>query len=595
MPAAEPASLTGSVPNEPNGTIRGDSKSPADEAGMDTLRSLLLGPTEKQLADVHARLTDPQRQLKEIAHLLPAAIAVRSRQNDELTDAMAPTVAAALDRSIRKDPQPLADALFPVMGPAIRKSIAAALSGMIESFNQSLAHSLSIRGLRWRFEALRTGRSFAEVVMMHTLLYRVEQIFLIHKETGLLLQQVSAGGAAVQDADMVSGMLTAIQDFVHDSFNSGNSRRDDQLETLQVGELTVWIEQGPLAVLAGVIRGNAPSELRNSFRQVLERIHLQYGAAMKDFAGDAAPFAPVAEMLEECLQSRYHEAQQPARSGRLLTPFRIAAGLLLLFVLVWGFFWLRNQRRWDDYVARLRSEPGIVVTDAEKRGWKYHVGGLRDPLAADPQVIMRDSGIDPRGVVDHWEPFTALSPEMILARTKKQLAPPATVNLKISENTLVVDGFASHQWVVQAREAVRWLPGLGQLREDNLLDLERIEDPLLMFKLDSAELVPGQADKFARLTADIGRLQAQAQAMQKNVRLEIVGHTDGSGSEKRNDSLSAERAQTVASALKTRLPVWTNLTVEAEGTKERLRDELTEADRATNRSVTFRVISTDVH
>src|SRR5205809_1506179 len=151
MPAAEPASLAGSVPNEPNGTIRAESKSPADEAGMDTLRSLLLGPTEKQLADVHARLTDPQRQLKEIAHLLPAAIAVRSRQDDELTDAMAPTVAAALDRSIRKDPQPLADALFPVMGPAIRKAISAALSGMIESFNQSLAYSLSIRGLRWRF------------------------------------------------------------------------------------------------------------------------------------------------------------------------------------------------------------------------------------------------------------------------------------------------------------------------------------------------------------------------------------------------------------------------------------------------------------
>lgn len=559
---------------------------------MDKLRSLLLGPTEKQLADVQARLTDPQRQLKEVAHILPAAIAVRSRQDDELTDAMAPTVAAALDRSIRKDPQPLADALFPVMGPAIRKSIAAALSGMIESFNQSLAYSLSLRGLRWRFEALRTGRSFAEVVMLHTLLYRVEQVFLIHKETGLLLRQVSARGAAVQDADMVSGMLTAIQDFVHDSFST---RQDDQLETLQVGQLTVWIEQGPLAVLAGVIRGNAPSELRTIFRETLERIHLQYGAALKEFAGDAAPFAPAAELLEESLQSRYNEAEQPARAGRVLTPFRIVAGLLLLLVLVWGYFWVRNARRWDNYVTRLRSEPGIVVTDAEKRGWTYHIGGLRDPLAADPQVILGETGIDTRSVVTKWEPFTALSPEMVLARAKKLLAPPTTVNLKVEENTLEVEGFASHQWVLQARQAVRWLPGLGQLREDKLLDLERIEDPLLMFKLDRAELVPGQEDKFDRLATDIGRLQAQAQAMQKNVRLEIVGHTDGSGTEERNNTLSAERARTVASALQARLPVWTNLTVEAEGTRERLRDELTEADRATNRSVTFRVIATDVH
>ena len=592
MSAAEPASIVGSVPDKANGAIPAESQSPVDEAGMDKLRSLLLGPAEKQLADVHARLTDPQRQLKDVAHVLPAAIAVRARQDDELTDAMGPTVAAALDRSIRKDPQPLADALFPVMGPAIRKSISAALSGMIESFNQSLSYSLSVRGLRWRFEALRTGRSFAEVVMLHTLLYRVEQVFLIHKETGLLLRQVSARGTAVQDADMVSGMLTAIQDFVHDSFSTG---RDDQLETLQVGELTVWVEQGPLAVLAGVIRGNAPSDLRMTFRETLERIHLQYGAAMKEFLGDAAPFGPSADLLEECLQSRYHEAAQPARSGRVLTPFRIVAGALLLLALVWGFFWIRNQRRWDDYVARLRAEPGIIVTDAEKRGWKYHVGGLRDPLAVDPQVIMRESGIDPRGVIDHWEPFMALSPEMVLARARKMLVPPATVNLKVAENTLEVGGFASHQWVLQARQAVRWLPGLGQLREDNLLDLERIEDPLLMFHLDRADLVPGQEDKFNRLAADIGRLQAQAQSMQKNVRLEIMGHTDGSGTEARNNSLSADRAQTVARALQARLPVWTNLTVEAAGSKERLRAELTEADRATNRSVTFRVITTDAH
>jgi len=150
------------------------------------------------------------------------------------------------------------------MGPAIRKAISSALSGMIESFNQTLSYSVSVRGLRWRLEALRTGKSFAEVVLMHTLLYRVEQVFLIHKKTGLLLQHVSAVPGAVQDADMVSGMLTAIQDFVHDSFSS---RRSDELETLQVGDLTVWIEQGPLAILAGVIRGNAPSDVPRSLRK----------------------------------------------------------------------------------------------------------------------------------------------------------------------------------------------------------------------------------------------------------------------------------------------------------------------------------------
>jgi OOP family OmpA-OmpF porin len=75
---------------------------------------------------------------------------------------------------------------------------------------------------------------------------------------------------------MVSGMLTAIQDFVHDSFASPDG---EALEDLRVGDLAVWVERGPQAVLAAVIRGNAPQDLRTVFQEALERIHLQFGTA----------------------------------------------------------------------------------------------------------------------------------------------------------------------------------------------------------------------------------------------------------------------------------------------------------------------------
>jgi OOP family OmpA-OmpF porin len=563
--------------------------SSTDEQSMAELRTLLLGPAEAQIAEVHERLTNPSRQLEEVSHVLPAAISVRSREDDELTDALAPTVAAALQRSVRKDPQPLADAIFPIMGPAIRKAIATALSGMVQSLNQSLTYSLSITGLKWRLEALRTGKSFAEVVMLHTLLFRVEQVFFIHKETGLLLHQVSALGTQSQDADMVSAMLTAIQDFVHDSFTTPTG---DDLETLKVGELTVLIERGPLAVLAGVIRGNAPQDLRGVFQETLERIHLQFGVALNDFKGDAAPFAATAPLLEDCLQAHY-DSKQPSTAGRKLTPFTIIVGIFLLALLIWGFFWLRDKRRWDAYVEKLRNEPGIIVAETGKRDGKYFLSGLRDPLARDPQLVLQDSRIDPRTVVSHWEAFQALTPEFVLARARNLLAPPATVSLNLKDGVLEAEGFASHQWVTETRRSARFLPGLGGLRDDRLLDLNRIEDPLLMFVFDRSELVAGQTEKFNLLAADIQRLQAQAEALQKNMRLEISGHTDGSGTEARNSTLSQERAQAVASELEARLPKWRNLTIKAVGSKERVREEVTEADRATNRSVTFRVIATE--
>jgi OOP family OmpA-OmpF porin len=560
-----------------------------DEENMAELRTLLLGPAEKQLAEVHTRLTDPRRQMEEVSRVLPAAISVRSRQDNSLSDALAPTVAAALQQSVRRDPQPLADAIFPIIGPAIRKSIATALSGMIQSLNQSMAYSLSVQGLRWRLEALRTGKSFAEVVLLKTLLYRVEQVFLIHKDTGLLLQQVSAPGIKSQDADMVSGMLTAIQDFVHDSFTTPEG---DELEDLRVGDLSVCVERGPQAVLAAVIRGNAPEDLKAIFQEALEKIHLQFGTALNEFEGDAAPFAATVPLLEDCLAAHYSGSKEKS-ARRRITPVTVIVGVLLIAVLVWGFFWWRDMRRWDAFVERLRSEPGIMVAETGNRDGKRFLSGFRDPLARDPQQVMQEFKVDPQNVISHWEPFHALAPEFVLARTRSLLKPPATVEFSLQNGTLEAEGFATHDWVSETRRAARFLPGLGGFNEEKLLDLNRIEDPLLRFVLDRAELVPGQQEALNLLTADIERLQSLAVAMQKNVRLENLGHTDTSGSEARNSTLAEERAKTVASALKARLPTFPNLTIKAIGSRDKVREENTEADRASNRSVTFKVVSTD--
>jgi OOP family OmpA-OmpF porin len=462
---------------------------------------------------------------------------------------------------------------------------------MVQSFNQSLTYSMSVKGLRWRLEALRTGKSFGEVVLLHTLLFRVEQVFLIHKETGLLLHQVSIAGAQTQDADMISAMLTAIQDFAHDSFTAD---RNGELETFQVGELTVLVEAGPLAVLAGVIRGTAPQDLRAVFQEALERIHLQFGTALSEFSGDATPFAAAEPLLEDCLESRYDVPAPSAGTKRFkLTPFTGALGIILLALLFFGGWWLRDKWRWNSFIERLRNEPGIIVTENGSRGGKYFLSGLRDPLARNPEAILRESKIDPGKIESHWESFQALTPAFVSARAKTLLEPPATVRLGVQDGVLEAEGFASHQWVLDTRRAARLLPGVSQYRDDKLLDLNRIEDPLLMFELDRAELVRGQEEKLNLLVADIGRLQTQAVALKKNVLLEISGHTDGSGTEARNSTLSAERAKAVADALSTRLPSQTNVTVRPVGSKEKLREEVTETDRATNRSVTFKVIATD--
>ena len=193
-----------------------DSQQPQD--ALNELRELLLKPIQAQLDDLQKRLDTPDLHAKDVSRVLPEAIFLRSKRDKKIEMALEPITEKTIKSSIRRDRKALVDALFPVMGPAIRRAIASAIQGMIQSFNQILEHSISVNGLKWRLEALRTQKSFAEVVLLHTLIYQVEQVFLIHRETGLVLQHVVTKTVSADDPDLVSSMLTAIKDFVQDSF-----------------------------------------------------------------------------------------------------------------------------------------------------------------------------------------------------------------------------------------------------------------------------------------------------------------------------------------------------------------------------------------
>ena len=85
---------------------------------------------------------------------------------------------------------------------------------------------------------------------------------------------------------MISGLLTAIQDFARDSFKAASA---DGLETLKVGELSVWTESGSSAFLAAVIRGNPPSEFKQNLAEAINNIHRYHGRLLEEFQGEASP------------------------------------------------------------------------------------------------------------------------------------------------------------------------------------------------------------------------------------------------------------------------------------------------------------------
>jgi OOP family OmpA-OmpF porin len=549
------------------------------------LRTLIIGPEQRELRDLEARISDPGRVARDVSAVLPEAVLLR-KHDPQLTRALAPTIEEAITSSVRQNPQPLADALFPVIGPAIRKAIAASLSGMLESLNRTLEHSVSWRAVQWRITALRTGKSFAEVVLLNTLVYRVEQVLLIDRRTGLLLQHLTDGSTPPQDAEMVSGMLTAIRDFARDSFRVAEN---DALETLQVGDVAVWIEQGPYAILAAVIRGTAPRELRTALQEALESVHAYHGEALRDFNGDAAPLEPVRPRLESLLQARYRRPEKP------VSPLIwVGVAILALVAGTWLVLALQARARWTGYIEALRAEPGIVVVSTDRRGGRRIVNGLRDPLARDPASLLAAHQLAPTSVAGTWQLYQALDPELVLRRARQILRPPPAVTLRLTNGVLVADGTATAEWIL---ESARVAPAIGGvLRYDPagavnhaIGDLARqLEESPVLFVRGSATPVVGEGAMQAHLPR-LRAIDGLARLGGLRVRLDIVGHADGDGPPQLNDRLSLRRAERVRAAIDAERLAATDIATRGAGSREPLVDSVLEADKQRNRRASLHV------
>ena len=205
---------------------------------LNELRDIIVGPEQKQIQKIEKQIEVIDKE--QLSEVLPESLILSTKKDNKLYKALSPTIEESLDYSIKKNPKAIAEAIFPIIGPAIRKSIYNALKELRDSINLAIEQKFN---LSWRIESLKTGRPYSEIVLNHCLLFRVEQIFLIHNETGLLIQHVGLNNVNSDNSDLISGMLTAIQDFVRDSFGS----KDEEIESFNVGEFKIIIENGPSA------------------------------------------------------------------------------------------------------------------------------------------------------------------------------------------------------------------------------------------------------------------------------------------------------------------------------------------------------------
>ncbi len=140
--------------------------------------------------------------------------------------------------------------------------------------------------------------------------YNVEEIFLIHN-SGKLLKHVGYKTHSKIDNDIFSGMFTAIQGFIEESFTTNSNlkstklghtlksgkesqekdgKKSLKLNEFKVGENQVIIEDGEFTYMAVVYKGPGAMALHHVIKQSLTEIENKYNEQMEYWDGDISHF-----------------------------------------------------------------------------------------------------------------------------------------------------------------------------------------------------------------------------------------------------------------------------------------------------------------
>lgn len=543
------------------------------------LRRLVLG---EDYSSALKRYISKEEEVERVADVLPQAVKLSTQT--ELGNALAPVVDKAIERSIEQNPTRITHILFPIMGPAIRKAVASALAEMVQSLNILLEKSLTLGSLNWRIRAWRAGMPYAQYVLLQTIQYRVEQVLLVHRETGLLLNSVTAPEVHSQDPELVSSMLTAIGDFVSDSFSSG----DETLEKIRFGDLEIHLNVGPHAILAIAVRGSASDELALKAKTTIEAVHAHFGHQLNHFGGDREPFDASTPILSECLLTQKHEIDEKRKPW-------MAIALLICGGVYGVFSGIKSVQLEQQYIAlekRISDEPDYTVISAESKGETLYIKALRSPESRSTELVSdelltyseslgRDGWLPSGGIVTVIDDTVVHMGEMpsVVVQPVEETPKKPDVDIEKVTKALLVDGEqvtiiaqgANLSVKGEVSEATRQrlmenetlkqtyddidLSGLVVNDRASELDqfkalVDRIHNTVFYFEPNESRLSGDELLKVPHVVKTIAMIERQASVIGvSDLQLLVMGFADSSGSSFANTTVSQQRADVIRSIL----------------------------------------------
>ncbi len=127
----------------------------------------------------------------------------------------------------------------------------------------------------------------------------VDEVFLMTTD-GMLLKHYTRRLRPDQDEDILAGMLTAVQNFIKESFDSGG-----RLNEIRFENYDILISHGQNVVIAAIISTKKPERLRDQLKSATADIEAQFGERISKWSGDKRELGDVDTIMKKFLSGKY--------------------------------------------------------------------------------------------------------------------------------------------------------------------------------------------------------------------------------------------------------------------------------------------------